>query len=178
MRFILPLLLALVGLGGGIGAGLFLSPEEAPKDMALADCPPPADGEEIAQSPPPIPTKADHGDDHAEDEANAAFDYVKLNNQFVVPVVKEGRVAALVVMSLSVEVETGAREAVFLREPKLRDTFLQVLFDHANSGGFDGNFTSTLNLTTLRQSLVYAAQSILGSTASDVLIQDIARQDT
>lgn len=177
MRFILPLLLALIGLGGGVGAGLFLAPKEEPMEHALADCPPPAHGEEVDQTPPPIPTADGHGDEQAE-EANPAFEYVKLNNQFVVPVVKDGRVAALVVMSLSVEVETGAREAVFLREPKLRDTFLQVLFDHANSGGFDGNFTSTLNLATLRQSLAYAAQSILGSTASDVLIQDIARQDT
>lgn len=176
MRLILPVLLAVIGLGGGVGAGLFLAPKEKPEDHAALDCPPPEHADDVDHSPPPIPTAADDG--HGAEEQDAAYDYVKLNNQFVVPVVKDGRVAALVVMSLSVEVEAGAREGVFLREPKLRDTFLQVLFDHANTGGFDGNFTSTLNMAALRQSLVYAAQSILGSSASDVLIQDIARQDT
>ena len=68
-------------------------------------------------------------------------EYVKLNNQFVVPVVEDGRVAAMVVLSLSLEVEAGNTEAVYQREPKLRDAFLQVLFDHANVGGFCGSFT-------------------------------------
>eukprot|EP00903_Cladosiphon_okamuranus_P021954 g20186.t1 len=105
-------------------------------------------------------------------------EYVKLNNQFIVPVVTDGRVGALVVMSLSVEVKIGSRETVFLREPKLRDVFLQELFDHANQGGFKGAFTNSNTLDVLRNSLTEAGRNVLGDQLLDVLITDIARQDS
>ena len=175
MRFIIPVILALIGLGGGVGAALMLTPVEAPLPPEVACTCPPAETAQ-AESPKPVPSLEDAGE--GEGAEDPAFDYVKLNNQFVVPVVKEGRVASLVAMSLSVEVALGTREQVFTREPKLRDLFLQVLFDHANTGGFDGNFTIHSNMNLLRQNLTYAAQSILGSSVSDILIQDIARQDT
>ena len=105
-------------------------------------------------------------------------DYVKLNNQFVIPVVEDGNVAALVVLSLSLEVTTGSTETVFLSEPKLRDVFLQVLFDHANAGGFKGSFTDASNLVVLRQALQEVAMQVLGDSVKDVLIVDIARQDS
>lgn len=150
MRKILPVLLALIGLGLGIGAGLFLRP-------------PPAD--EAAAHPPP-----------AEDVAEP--EYIKLANQFVVPVLDEGRVAAMVVMSLSLELAPGNAETAFAREPKIRDAFLQVLFDHANSGGFRGSFTDGANLVLLRAELKETAVLILGDVVSDVLITEIARQDS
>ncbi|MEO9777873.1 MAG: flagellar basal body-associated FliL family protein [Sedimentitalea sp.] len=104
-------------------------------------------------------------------------EFVKLNNQFVVPIVQADRVAALVVLSLSLETQAGARERVFEREPKLRDMFLRVLFDHANMGGFDGSFTRPGKLDVLRQSLADVAQKELGDDVESVLITDIARQD-
>jgi hypothetical protein len=187
MRKLLPVLLALIGLGGGVGAGLFLAPDKEAVMVAATECTcPPADGAtahaedghgEAGQGPPePIPVLAQK--DAEGGGQDAQVDYVKLNNQFVVPVVKDGRVASLVVMSLSVEVALGGRDDVFTREPKLRDVFLQVLFEHANAGGFDGNFTSGLNMAALRSGLLASAQKVLGSGVSDVLIQDIARQDS
>lgn len=109
--------------------------------------------------------------------AEVHTDFVKLNNQFVVPVVEEGRVASLVIMSLSLEVTTGATEAVYLKEPKLRDALLQVMFDHANVGGFNGVFTDGTNLTALRRALYETAHGILGEVVLDVLIADLSRQD-
>lgn len=168
---LLPILIALVGLGGGVGAGLFLRPAPEAADHA-ADA-----GADAAEG--------DHaGDEHAEDGAEGdaepeegAPEYVKMNNQFVVPVVEEGRVASMVVLSLSLEVAPGNTETVYQREPKLRDVFLQVLFDHANIGGFAGSFTDGSNLIVLRTSLKEAAALVLGTVVSDVLITDIARQD-
>ena len=104
-------------------------------------------------------------------------DYAKLKHQFVIPVVEEGRVSALVVMSLSIEVETGQTQAVYSQEPKLRDGFLQVLFDHANTGGFSGSFTSTTNMRSLRDGLRENAQRVVGDVVHDVLIVEIVRQD-
>jgi flagellar protein FliL len=167
LRKILPILLALVGFGGGAGAGLFLRPAPEAADHTAG-----AEGE--------VPKTEDHAEEGAAEEGEpeeGAPEYVKMNNQFVVPVVSDGRVAAMVVLSLSLEVEAGNTETVYQREPKLRDAFLQVLFDHANVGGFSGSFTDGSNLVVLRTSLKEAAALVLGTVVSDVLITDIARQD-
>ena len=169
---LLPVLIALIGLGGGVGAGLFLRPAAEAADHAAEAGSDAASGDQAAGE------KAADGaeGDHAEEEAGGP-EYVKMNNQFVIPVVKDGRVASMVVLSLSLEVAPGNTETVYQREPKLRDVFLQVLFDHANIGGFSGSFTDGSNLVVLRNSLKEAAALVLGTVVSDVLITDIARQD-
>lgn len=154
IRKLIPILLALVGLGAGLGVGLFLRP-------------PPAD-----------PVEAEVAAEHAAEEAAVLPDYVKLNNQFVVPILEGGHVASMVVMSLSLEVVAGNTESVYSREPKIRDVFLQVLFDHANTGGFRGSFTDGSNLVMLRRALKERAVSVLGDIVTDVLITEIARQDS
>lgn len=105
-------------------------------------------------------------------------EYVKLNNQFVVPLMAGGRVNSMVVLSLSIEITSDATEYVYAREPKIRDAFLQVLFDHANAGGFGGSFTDGLNLDLVRQALTETARKIIGDSVKDVLITEIARQDS
>ncbi len=68
----------------------------------------------------------------------------------------------MVVLSLSVEVATGEEERTFSRsEPLLRDVFLQALFDHANTGGFDGMFTAERQWSVLRTSLQAAAEAAI-----------------
>jgi hypothetical protein len=167
-RLFLPLLLALLGLGGGIGAGLFLRPP--PEDLLAAAADPCGEAEardDAAGEEPP-----------ADPEGEPTRDYVKLNNQFVVPVIAGGEVASLVILSLTLEVAPGTSEQVYAHEPKLRDEFLQVLFDHANVGGFDGAFTDGNNLDVLRKALREAARTSMGEAIRDVLITDIVRQAT
>ena len=171
---LIPVILALVGLGGGVGAGLFLRPAPAAEDHA-ADGTDPAKAGEHGEAPGEGEGEAVDPDDEPEE---GAPEYVKMNNQFVVPVVEDGRVAAMVVLSVSIEVEAGNTEGIYQREPKLRDVFLQVLFDHANTGGFSGSFTDGANLIVLRTSLKEAATLVMGSVVRDVLITDIARQDS
>ena len=165
-----PVILGLIGLGAGVGAGLYLKPEAATEADGEADTL--AEGGAEGDGHTAIPEDAPDAEDGTGPE------YVKLNNQFVVPVVREGRVASMVVLSLSLEVEAGNTESVYQREPKLRDVFLQVLFDHANVGGFSGSFTDGSNLVVLRTSLKEAAAMVLGTIVRDVLITDIARQDS
>lgn len=167
MKKLLPILLVLLGLGGGAAGGYFLRPEPEPEATAeedgatVATCAPTGDaGAEIAETP----------------DAAAQVEYVKLNNQFVVPVMNGGDIRSLVILSLSVEVEAGQAEVVYTREPKLRDAFLRVLFDHANTGGFDGSFTESGTIESLRRGLRAAAREIIGPTSRDVLILDIIRQ--
>lgn len=155
---LLPLLLLLVGAGAGVGAGIFLRPAPSP-EMA-------------SEAKKQVEAKA-----AAEPASPADREYIKMNNQFVVPVVKGDDVDALVVMSLSLEVPAGQKDAIYSQEPKLRDSFLQVLFDHANVGGFDGAFTNANNLSVLRDALREVAQKDMGEQITDVLIIEIARQD-
>ncbi|WP_296426011.1 flagellar basal body-associated FliL family protein [Yoonia sp.] len=165
-RLLLPLLLLLIGIGSGVGAGLFLKP--GPNEDMLAEGDPCGD---------PIATDG-HVTDAEAVEITQEREYVKLNNQFVIPVVKDGAVEALVVMSLNLEVTIGSQAAVFAVEPKLRDAFLQVMFDHANIGGFSGNFTNGTTMRALRNELLRNARRIAGVQVTDVLIVDIVRQDS
>jgi Na+/H+-dicarboxylate symporter len=147
---ILPIILAVLGLALGIGGGMFLKPtaETAESEMAQTV------------------------------EAPILTEFLKLNNQFVIPVVEQGRVTSLVIMSLSLEVTIGTSESIYSREPKLRDAMLQVMFDHANAGGFNGVFTDGANLVFLRKALLEVSQKIIGVEVKDVLISDISRQDS
>lgn len=158
---ILPIVLLLIGVGAGVGAGVFLRPAEEEEPMA----------EEVTSEKVTIQA------DETPAEPDLVREYVKMNNQFVVPVVNSESVQALVVLSLSLEVPAGQKDSIYSREPKLRDSFLQVMFDHANVGGFDGEFTNANNLDVLRNALREAAQKDMGEQISDVLIVEIARQD-
>lgn len=108
---------------------------------------------------------------------NFDTEYVKLNNQFVVPVVSDDLIKSLVVLSLSIEIKEGMAEVVYAVEPKLRDSFLQVLFDYAHLGGFDGAFTNSDNVIRLKEQLYRSAKDILGTDIKSVLIVDFVRQD-
>lgn len=168
MRKLLPILLALLGTTAGVGAGIMLKPSAPEHNEAEAVCPP---QNETADLDLPDTTEEEEGPADTRE-------YVKLNNQFVVPVVGPERVNALVVLSMSVEVDAGNTEIVYSQEPKLRDVFLQVLFDHANIGGFDGSFTQADRMKILRGALLDAARQVLGRDVKDVLITEIARQDS
>ncbi len=170
MGKIFAILLALIGLGGGVGAGLLLRP--VPQEIVeINPC-----GEMDISEQPAMSTHADSEEGEAAEES-ADSDYVKMNNQFVVPVVSESKVGALVVLSLSLELAQGGSEVFYQREPKLRDAFLQILFDHANAGGFDGVFTDGSKLDALRHALLEIAIRTMGDSVKDVLVTDILRQD-
>ena len=163
MKIILPLLMLVVGVAGGGAAGFFLreTPEVTdPGDTAETET---AEVEDAKAPAPPV----------AEDVS-----YVKMNNQFVIPVLENERVSALVVLSIGLEVVEGSSEMVYAAEPNLRDAFLSELFDHAYAGGFSENFVNSPSLDRLRLRLLDAATIALPDTITKVLITDIVRQDT
>jgi hypothetical protein len=173
IRLLIPVVLLLMGLGGGITAGLVLTP---PAEDAIAG----TDGSAESSDDPGAEMAAGEDADASQDDlvaASSGFEYVRLNNQFIVPIVRDTAVRSLVVMSLTVEVSLGQNEAVFDHEPRLRDAFLRVMFAHANAGGFDGSFTEAVAMAPLREGLREAAVGVLGTVVRDVLIVDITRQD-
>lgn len=182
MKKLLPLVFLFIGIGAGVGAGIFLRPDVVVETAHGSE---PDQGEAAMQEGEEAHKAEDHGQDKTEahndekDDGSASTnEYAKMNNQFVIPLVAGDKVTALVVLALSVEVPEGETAAVYLREPKLRDSFLQVLFDHANMGGFEGNFTNAQALGRLRDALREVGQKDLGKDlVRDVLIMEIARQD-
>jgi len=179
MRLILPVILFAVGLGGGVAAGLFLGPgsDADPTSDTEGSVAEGAAGTETpeaeAETGPDLPP----GDGIFVTPASDETEYVRLHNQFIVPVVRDGSVRSLVIMALTVEVGLGQSDTVFKHEPRLRDSFLRVLFAHANAGGFDGAFTEAQSIEPLRRGLRNAAASVIGEGVRDVLIVDITRQD-
>lgn len=169
MKKLLPIIMLLVGSGAGVGAGIFLRPAPVEEEVAEAT----TDAEEYEAAEP-----ASTGDADKNDGPAAGMEYVKLPNQFVIPLVENERISALVVMSLSMEVALGSTEDVLEMEPKLRDGFLRVLFDHASIGGFDGAFINNENLDVVRRKLREVGKGVMGSDiVNDILIFEIARQD-
>lgn len=155
--FILPIAFVLVGGGAGAGAGLVLSPKAETTHEAPS---------EVHEAADPHAAPTDHG-----------VEYAKLNNQFIVPVVRDGTTRAVVALNLSAEVVSGRQSEVFAVEPKLRDALFAALLDHARMGGFDEDYTDGENMHLLRDSLRRTAVSVLPETITDVMILDVTRME-
>ncbi|KPQ06289.1 MAG: hypothetical protein HLUCCA12_11310 [Rhodobacteraceae bacterium HLUCCA12] len=150
MKKFLPVILAIIGLLAGVGAGWALRPgtaRTAPEDQPH-------------YSPPPAHTET-----------------LRLPGQFVVPILAEGRVQSMVVLSLALELAEGHGVSLQQQEARLRAVLLQVMFDHANTGGFEGVFTSGEALLALRRTLREAARAEVGDALHDVLITELLRQE-
>ncbi|MGR3711988.1 MAG: flagellar basal body-associated protein FliL [Shimia sp.] len=165
MKKLLPVVLAVIGVALGVGAGFMLRPDPVP--VATDELHEGAhDAAATPNEMPPIAAKST-GD----------LDYMSLHDQFVVPVVKDGKMISLVLISLSLETLPNAQAKIIENEPRLRGALLQVMFDYANIGGFDGAFTNSSRLDKLRRNFFEVAQSIFGDDITDVLITEITRQD-
>jgi hypothetical protein len=188
MKALMPLMIALLGLGAGVGAGLMLKPAPAPEEAACAAPEPPSDhaaeAEEAAMDDGHAAPCAPEATDPfapvpaAEKKPAAELAYVPMDKPFVVPVFAGEKVTAMVVLSLSVETETEAAHDVEAVKPRLRDSFLKVMFRHANSGGFDGSFTAGRKMEDLKSALLSAAREVMSETpVEEILITEIARQE-
>jgi flagellar protein FliL len=163
MKLFLPVGIALIGLGAGVGAGVAFKP--APEPEATEACEGESCPEVAAEAAPPA-------------GESAAVDYVALDKPFIVPIFADERVAAMVVLSLSLEVPAGERDHTLRLQPRLRDGFLAVMFRHANSGGFDGSFTAGQKMADLKSALLATARDVMsGIGVTEVLVTEIVRQD-
>lgn len=145
------------GMAGG-GAGYFLAPENE-ADLETTDS--------------AMPTESVEDVEHSDDTETT---FVEFSDQFLIPLVGDNDVEAMVVLNISIEVDESAFETVLSMEPKLRAAFLQSLFNHANHGGFDANFTAFSTMDSLRRELWQVARNTVGPSVRDVLILDIIRQ--
>ena len=169
MKLVVPILLALLGLGAGVAAGVALKPAPEAPAVCAEGAPAPCGAAEVDPLAPPA-------EGHEEEEHGAAV--VALDKPLVAPVFADDRVRAMVVASFAVALPADHAAEVEALSPRLRDAFLQAMFVHANSGGFDGAFTEGRKMEDLRAALLKAARQVFGATpVSGVLITEIARQD-
>lgn len=89
---------------------------------------------------------------------------------------RNGDMGAVMILTLTIETDGAELAAMKQQEHRLRDALLRELLIHANTGGFDGNFTSEARLAPLRDRLQKAAQASTELPVKAVLIEDIARQ--
>ncbi|MDO5621237.1 MAG: hypothetical protein Q4G24_07185 [Paracoccus sp. (in: a-proteobacteria)] len=97
-------------------------------------------------------------------------------SQFFVPVMRQGQVSSVMVLSLTIEMAEADQEAIYRQEYRLRDALLRQLLIYANSGGFDGNFTAEPRMEALRRELLRATHDVADAPVHAVLVEDITRQ--
>ncbi|WP_022705951.1 flagellar basal body-associated FliL family protein [Paracoccus zeaxanthinifaciens] len=150
IKKLLPIALPLIALVGGAMAGDMLRP-----------APPEGDPPHAEAKPSEDPT---------------AETYFTFPSQFFVPLVRRGTMNDIMVLTLTLRTGAESVEAVEKKEHSLRDALLRQLMIHANTGGFDGNYTVDRNLAQLRDDLLKAARGVTDLPIDAVLIEDIARQ--
>lgn len=195
MKKLLPLLIPILALVGGVAAGEMLRPsadgtghatEATSNNHAAAEDSPALANHAKSASDYPAPAPADdhaaaggHGGgkagDHG-DEVAPAEGWFTFPSQFFVPLMRNGDMGAVMILTLTIETGGADLPAMKQQEHRLRDALLRELLIHANTGGFDGNFTSEARLAPLRERLQKAAQASTDLTIRAVLIEDIARQ--
>jgi len=208
-KLLAPILLGLIGLGGGLVAGQMTRPAP-PMDEAANETAQEVDVASTANVGAEVPSGVaePEGMDKAPDDVASAREdfqaetaaltkrvmkeleepqvpaveevgltYHKLDKQFVIPVVADERVQSLMVISIELRIDEGASDAVFEHEPKLRDEFLQQLFIHGQSDGFSTIYQKPHVLAYLRDSLLMAAQRVLGDLVHEVLLTSLVRKD-
>jgi len=91
---------------------------------------------------------------------------------------KGGEIDALVIMNLNYELNDDAPDNIYTFEPKLRDAIVRELLRLSDKGIFGDDLTTPQSYELLRSTLLEAGQKVVSEGIRDVLILDIARQDS
>ncbi len=123
--------------------------------------------------------KGGHGADDDDDDSagSSAISYLKFKRQFVVPVVKGGKIESLVLLNLNLEIGDDAPENIHSFEPKLRDALMRELMALSHNGLFTGDLTNTKTYDHIRENLLSATKHVLEAGVKNVLILDLSRQE-
>lgn len=172
-RLIFPILLLVGFLGGAVGGEFLRKGDPGHGAEAAANDPAPVSAPDGHAAAPDTHAPANGAGDHGGSSTGpATFDFPQ---QFFVPIVRDGTLSATMILSLSLEIPASAQDATNQQEFQLRDVILRQLLIHANTGGFDGNFTSDAHLQALRATLLKNVQNV-APEVSAVLIGAIMRQ--
>lgn len=188
IALLLPVLAVAAALLGGAAGGDWLRSAQTAADAAPAAEAGDGSAAEVATDVRPVAVTdtqaasaqasvAEVGQPSGADRKGVDFAYMEFPQQFFVPLVRNGTLRSVMILSISLELPDEIAEAAYRQENRLRDAILRALLIHANSGGFDGNFTADAHVDLLRQTLLQTARTATGLPVSAVMIGDIARQD-
>lgn len=179
MRRLLFLMVVLLGLAAGIGAGVALKPAPvqegaAPETDAEPSHEDAGEAGHVEAAAIPDPGVGAEADDHKPVEERS---YITIGEQTIVPVVEGERTRALMLFELAVDVDPAARDAAISLEPRLRDAFLRELLKMSSTGAFTSTYTEDWVMDELRRNLSAAARKHLGAAVREVLVLDVMRQE-
>lgn len=175
IKKIIPIALPVLALVGGAFGGDMLRAPASPADPATEAAA--ADDHGAAPADDGHGGGEDHGgDDHGGGGDPTEAAYFQFPTQFFVPLMRQGDLRDVMILTVTLQTDGANLQALSKKEHILRDALLRQLMIHANTGGFDGNFTADRNLVTLREGLLQAAKAATDAPVTAVLIEDIARQ--
>lgn len=175
MRRLLPILVVLLGLGGGIVAGFFLKPPPGPQPEVEPGRERVGTGAGNAVGPA-VPDPGAAGKEKDETKVTERT-YVSVGTQTIIPVVDGDKTTALMLFELAVDVDPSAHDQAVMAEPRLRDAFLRALLKMSSTGAFDETYTEDWVIDELRRNLGDQARRFLGDSLREVLVLDVIRQE-
>lgn len=174
IRKLIPIALPVLALvGGAFGGDMLRAPADPAKTHAGDAHDAPATDDHATDDHAKASSGHGGDDGHGGTEADGWFTFP---TQFFVPLVRQGDMGDLMIITLTLQTDGASIEPMRKKEHALRDALLRQLLIHANTGGFDGNFTADRNLAGLRLDLQKAAAGVTDLPIKAVLIEDIARQ--
>ena len=103
--------------------------------------------------------------------------YFKFSREFIVPHVENGRINSLVILNISLEIDSSVSDKVFQLEPAMRDNIMTTLIELSNDGRTFQSLTTVESYETLRATVKSRLTRVIPEGVDNVLILDIAQQD-
>lgn len=122
-------------------------------------------------------SKDTHGKDSHSAEGSSDVVYYKFSREFIVPIIREGRVQSLVILNLNLEADAALEQKLFEMEPKLRDNIMTTLITLSNDGTTFESMTNVENYESIRSMVLMNLQSVMSTGINNVLIVDLAKQE-
>jgi len=185
MKFLLPSIIAGAGVIAGAFGGNMLKP------TAEAGSPVMAGGDEDASgSGQNDDGQAAEGDTYGKKDKKAKKDsrssksgaskdvsYYKFSREFVIPIMRDGQVTALVILHIQLEVDSSIESSLFSMEPKLRDNIMTTLVEISHDGHLFDNLTEPESYESIRALVLEGLKTVKSEGIENILILDMARQD-
>lgn len=129
----------------------------------------------------PKSSNADHSSDHAGEAADYGYAddsiFYKFSREFVVPVLKDGKVASLIILNIQIEADESSSQDLFQKDPKLRDNIMTTLIELSGDGRTFVKLTDVQTYESLRAIMLDNLRSVVPNGLRNVLIVDVAKQD-
>lgn len=162
---ILPILITIIAVGGAGFAAKTLKGGGA--SQAAIDAHVEANGGKYSK-----------GVHHVEgEEKTSGYGYFNFRRNFIIPVVGQSRVEALVLLSVSIEMEESKIENTTTREPTIRDAFMKTLLEMSHEGIFNRDITNPDVYNEIQKRLLETAIITVDEGVRSILLVDFARQD-